>query len=122
MLRDERGSASVQLVMILPVMLSLVWAAVGAAMFFYGRTTAIAAAQAGATAGAAEHGTDAQCRAAAADMVARVGDALQQVTIICRRTPTTVTVTITGATLSLLPGWTPTLTQTATVPIERLTR
>ena len=122
MLRDERGSASVQLVMILPVMLSLVWAAVGAAMFFYGRTTAIAAAQAGATAGAAEDGTVAQCRAAAADMVARVGDALQQVTITCRRTPTTVTVTITGATLSLLPGWTPTLTQTATVPIERLTR
>lgn len=120
--RDERGSASVQLVMILPVMLSLVWAAVGAAMFFYGRAAAIAAAQAGATAAAAEGGTVQQCHTAAAALAGKVGDAIRDISITCNRSPTTATVTVSGTTLSLLPGWSPTVTQTAIAPVERLTR
>lgn len=122
MRRGERGSTSIEMVFVMPLLILIVWIGLGAAMFYYGRSAAIAAAQSGATAGAAEHGTEADCQAAAADLISRVGDALQQVTVACTRTGTNVTATISGATLSLVPGWSPILSQSASVPVERLTR
>lgn len=118
---DERGSVTVQLTMLLPVLLMLVWVALGAAMVHYGRTAALSAAQSGATAAAAEHGTTAACRTAAMDLLGRVGDAISDVTVTCQLAATTSSATITGATLSLVPGWTPTVTETAVVARERLT-
>lgn len=118
---DERGSVSAQLVVLLPLMMLIVWIAMSAAMFYYGRTAALSSAQSGAVAGAAENGTNADCHAAAIDLLGRVGDALQNATVTCTRTATTVTATVTGTTLSLVPGWSPTVSQTATAPVERIT-
>ena len=119
---DERGSISTQLVVLLPLMLGIVWIAMSAAMYYYGRTAALSSAQSGVTAGAAENGTEADCHTAASDLLARVGDALQGATVSCVRTTTTMTATVSGTTLSLVPGWSPTVSQTATAPVERLTR
>lgn len=119
--QGERGSVSVQLTMLLPALLLFVWVAMGVAMYHYGSTAAQSAAQLGAAVAAAEGGTTDACEAAALAFTSRLGDAIRQVTATCERTATTVTATISGRTLSLVPGWSPTITQTATVPVERLT-
>lgn len=117
---DERGSASVALTMLLPVLFTFVWVAMGAAMYHFGSTSAQAAAQTAASAAAVEGGTARACERAAASFVASLGDALSNVSVACRRTATTATATVTGSTLSLLPGWAPTVTQTVAVAVERV--
>lgn len=111
-----------QLVLLMPLLMLLMWTVMQAALFHYGRTAAISAAHTGATAGAVQGGTAAGCRAAAADLLERVGDAIGQVSIQCHRTPTRVTATISGTVLSVIPGWTATLAHTASAPVERITR
>lgn len=106
----------------LPVLFTFVWAALGAAMYHFGNTTAQAAAQTAASVGAAEGGTTNACEQAAAAFVAGLGDALGNVSVTCRRTATTATATVSGTTLSLIPGWAPTTTQTVAVAVERVTR
>jgi len=117
---SERGSVSVQMVLLMPTLLLVVWIALGAAMYFYGRTTALAAAQAGATAGAAEHGTTDDCVRTATDLASRAGDSLAGLTVTCQIHTDTVTAVVTGNTISLVPAWEPTTTQTATVPREEI--
>jgi hypothetical protein len=70
--------------------------------------------------GSVEGGTTKACEQAAARFVASLGDALSNVTVTCRRTATTAAATVTGTSLSLLPGWAPTITQTVAVPVERV--
>jgi hypothetical protein len=106
------------MVLLLPTLLLVVWIALGAAMYFYGRTTALAAAQAGASAGAADGATTSDCVRTATDLAARAGDSLAGVQVHCQIGAQSVTATVTGATLSLVPGWEPMTTQTATVPRE----
>ena len=118
--RDERGSASVALTMLLPVLFTFAWVGVGAAMYHFGNTAAQAAAQTAANAAAVEHGTVKACEQAAAAFIASLDDTLSEVTITCRRTATTASATISGATLSLVPGWAPTVSQTVTVAVERI--
>lgn len=117
---SERGSVSVQMVLLLPTLLLVIWIALGAAMYFYGRTTALAAAQAGAAAAAAENGTTADCLRTATDLASRAGDALAGLHVTCQVGVGTVAATVTGSTLSLVPGWEPVTTQTATVPREEI--
>lgn len=118
----ERGSVSVQMVLLMPTLLLIIWIALGAAMYYYGRTTALSAAQAAAAAGAAEHGTETDCIQTGTDLARRAGDSLTGLSVTCQLTATTVTATVTGTTLSLVPGWEPRTAQTATVPVERITR
>ena len=118
--RGERGAATVEVVLLFPAMILMVWIALGAGMYHWGRTAALNAAQTGAAAAAAEDGTIADCARAAQDM-ARVGDALSDLRVSCSLTSTTATATVSGSVLSLVPGWTPSLTLTATVPVERIT-
>lgn len=117
---DERGMASVALTMLLPVLFTFVWVAMGAAMYHFGATSAQAAAQTAASAAAVEGGTARACEQAAARFIATLGDALSDVTVTCRRTATTASATITGATLSLVPGWSPTVTQAVAVAVEKV--
>ena len=106
--------------MLLPVLFTFVWVAVGAAMYHFGNTAAQAAAQTAASAGAAEHVTAAACERAAMEFIASLGDTLNNVAVACRRTATTATATITGTTISLVPGWAPTVNQTVSVTVERI--
>lgn len=120
--RGERGAAgSVQLVIIMPLLMGLFLAAMQAAMYYYGRSAAISIAQTGAAAAAAEHGTPADCRAAAATLQEAVGDAITQVQITCTRTATRASATVSGQALSVFPGWRSTVVQQAEAPVERPT-
>lgn len=120
-IRDERGSASLQYVILLPVLFGIVFLALQAGLSYFGRTTALAAAETGARALAAEHGTTADCRAAAERFLAQVGDAVVGASVVCTRTSDTVTVEVRGEALSVIAGWRQTIVQSATLPVERIT-
>ena len=120
--RDETGSASAAFLMVFPpVLLGLLVVIISAALYYYGGNAAMTIAQSGANAASAEHGSTGACRQAAGDIARRIEAALHDVRIICNRNATTVTVTVTGTPLSLTSGWSPTVTHTATVEVERLT-
>jgi len=118
----ERGSISVQMVVLMPLMFLIAFAGLQAGLYFYGRSAALAAATTGARAAAGENGTTSDCQQAAAAFIAGLGDVLTNPRVDCTRTAATVTVRVTGDTLSVLPGWTPVATQESVQQVERLTR
>lgn len=91
------------------------------AMLYQGRAVALAAAQEGARAAAAEHGTTTESSAAAHAYVSTTTVGLKGTSVTAQRTATHATVTVTTHTVSLVPGWSPTVQQSATLPVERLT-
>jgi Flp pilus assembly protein TadG len=121
--RDERGSVSIELVILLPALFAVMFLGMQAALFYHARTVAIAAAQEGARAAGAEQGHGAYGVRAANDFIAEAGgdDVLTASSATARRTTTTATVTVTGFSLSVIPRWKVRITQSATVPVERLT-
>ena len=123
MVDGERGSASIQMVVLLPVLFSVMFLGMQAALFYHARTVAIAAAQEGARAAGAETGSTADGIAAAHTFVTAAGgdDVLETVPVSGSRAAQTATVTVRGTALSVIPGWRPAVAQSATVPVERMT-
>lgn len=119
--RDERGSASIDMLMLMPVIFGLLFVTLQAGLYYYGRSAALAVATSGVRAAAAEDGTTAACRSAAEAMLAKAGDALTGATIHCTRTVTNATVTVQGTTLSVVPLVLPHTRQTVSLPVERIT-
>lgn len=119
----EWGSVSIELIILLPALFALMFLGMQAALFYHARTTAIAAAQEGARAAGVEHGRTADGTAAANAFINEAGGdgVLQNTTTAVSRTATTATVTVTGFSLTVIPGWHVRITQSATVPVERLT-
>ncbi len=122
-LRDERGSVSIELVILLPVLFAVMFLGMQAALFYHARTVAIAAAQEGAQAAGGENGKPADGVSAASSFLADAGgdDVLKDAIATADRTPTRVTVTVRGHSLSVIPGWSPVIVQSASLPVERLT-
>lgn len=120
----ERGSTSLQLVLLLPALFSVMFLGMQGALYYHARTVAIAAAQEGARTAAGLDGTGpAGAQDAHAFIVDAGGDdVLTAPQISSARSATTATVTITGRSLSVIPGWSPVVTQSASVPVERITR
>ena len=121
--RDERGSVSIELVILLPALFAVMFLGMQAALFYHARTVAIAAAQEGAKAAAGENGKDSDGVSAASSFVGEAGgdDVLSGATASANRTATTVTVTVRGHSLSVIPGWNPVIVQSASLPVERVT-
>lgn len=121
--RDEAGSLSVELVILLPALFAVMFLGVQAALFYHARAVAIAAAQAGARAASAENGTTTDGARAANGFLADAGrgGVITGTNATVTRTATTITVTITGHSLSVIPGWNPVIVQSASLPRERLT-
>ncbi len=122
--RDDRGSSTVEAVILFPVFLLLIFAAVQAGVFFYGRSAALAAAQQGLQAARVENGTTDAATGAAQRFLRSGGSGgalLDNVTISPNRSADTATVTVSGSVPSLIPGATFTVTQSASGTVERLT-
>ncbi|MFT4261946.1 MAG: pilus assembly protein [Nocardioides sp.] len=121
--RGERGAVSIEMVILLPALFAVMFLGMQAALFYHARTVAIAAAQEGAKVAGGENGKDSDGATAASSFVADAGgdDVLAGASATADRTATTVTVTVTGHSLSVIPGWSPTIVQSATLPVERLT-
>lgn len=105
----------------LPLLFSLMFLTMQGALYLYGRSAALTIATAGVRAGAVEQGTAGACQAAASAMLAKVGDALTGVTIRCTRSGGTAAATVTGTTLSVVPFVVPSTSQSASLPVERVT-
>ncbi|MGE3326401.1 MAG: TadE/TadG family type IV pilus assembly protein [Acidimicrobiia bacterium] len=121
--QDERGSATIELMILLPALFAVMFLGMQAALFYHARSVAIAAAQEGARAAGGENGKEADGVQAAAAFIEDAGgdDVLSGATSTANRTTTTVTVVVRGHSLSVIPGWSPVVRQVASVPVERLT-
>ncbi|MFD6177251.1 MULTISPECIES: TadE family protein [unclassified Isoptericola] len=118
----ERGSASIELVVLLPALFTLLFLGLQGALYFYAQSVATAAAAEGARTAAALNATSSLGAAAASDFAADVGTrALREVSVDAARDQTTATVTVSGASVSVIPLWQPVIQRTVTVPVERLT-
>lgn len=124
--RGDRGAATLELVVLFPVLMLLIFGVVQGALFFHGRNVALAAAEQGVRAGRADGPGDPAVVAAAQarQFLLDTGelDNLSELLI----TPTVdgdqVRVTITARTVSLLPGVPgPRVSQSAAGSLERFT-
>lgn len=121
---SDRGSASLELVVIFPVLLLIIFGAMQGALYYFACSAALASAQEGARASADERASTSAGRSAAASFLASAGgsDTLQQTQITATRSGATATVIVTGRSLSLVPGWggIP-VHQTSSAAVERVT-
>lgn len=123
--RDERGSATLEITVLFPVVLVATFALVQGALYYHARDVALAAAGDGLTAARARTGSGEEGRRVALAFLDRAGgsDVLAGAQVTAARGGTLATVTVTGHAISLvpgLPGWS--ISQTASGPVERFTR
>lgn len=122
--RRERGSTSIQMVMLMPALFAIMFLGMQAALWYHARSVAIAAAQEGARQAGAQNGSAGTGISDAASFVSDAGgnDVLAGASVTGSRSATAATITVTGTSMSVIPGWTITVRQSATVPVERLTQ
>ncbi|MGB8020604.1 MAG: TadE family protein [Candidatus Nanopelagicales bacterium] len=120
--RGQAGAATVELTIIFPVILLLIFGIVQATVWYHGRTLAMLAAQDGLRVAQALDGTSAEGREQAVEALAGNGATgfLTDANVTTTRTATSVNVTITARSVALLPGTGLPITQRATGPVERL--
>lgn len=114
---------TIEYVVVMPALFLALFLGVQVALLYHARSVAVAAAAEGARVAGADTATLTDGLTAAAAFVAAAGgeDVLAGVTVTGTRTLTEATITVHGSSLSVLPGWTPTITQTVSVPVERIT-
>lgn len=120
----ERGSVSIQMVTLLPLLFAVMFLGLQGALYYHARTVAIAAAQEGARVSGSEGGTDRDGAAAATSFVADAGGdgVIRSASVSSQRSATTATVTVRGTAMSVIPGWRLAVEQSAAAPVERITR
>lgn len=123
MVRGDRGSATLEVSILAPVLLLVVFTIIQVGLWSYARSLALGAAQEGVAAGRA-HGSSAGAGQARARsfLEATAGDSLLGSTVTSTATAATLRIEVTGRALSVLPG-VPGLPvrQGAEGPIERVT-
>lgn len=119
---DERGSGALETALVFPAILLLIFGAVQAGIYEYSRSMALAAAQIGARAAAAQHGTAGDGQTAALNYVNTVNNHMVTNIDAAATRGTDAVVTVTCQSPSLVPGLdTLDISQTATLPVERIT-
>ncbi len=123
LMRGERGSSSVEMVIALPLVLTVLFLAVQAGTWFHARSIALASAPSGARTSAMLNSSLEAGLSSARSFAADVGGTtLTGVTVTGDRTATSTTVTVTGHSVRLVPFMDVTVSQSATLPVERYTR
>lgn len=123
-IRDERGSVSLETVIVFPVVLLLIFGTVQGALYYHARNVALAAAQEGVVDARVENGTSEAGIQRAQSFLADAGGngVLRNSSVGSTRSATEVTITVRGAAPSVLPGIGGiALTQSASGPLERVT-
>jgi Flp pilus assembly protein TadG len=127
----DGGSAAIELVLLTPVLIAVVFGLVQTALVWNAQHTVGAAAQHGARqariavallpalSSAPSPEGDAQIRASTLSFLQQTGGrALANPTIVIRRNGQTVTVTVTASSVGVLPGSTVQVTGSSTTPVE----
>lgn len=120
MRRDERGETMTQTVIVAPVLLTLIMFIIQFALIAHAQNVAEAAAQEGVAASrqfdaSESHGT-ASAKAALSNLGPRM---LSDRSVSVNRSQTTATVTVKGSVIALVPGYSHTIIETASGPVER---
>lgn len=103
--RSARGSATVEIAILAPALLLLVFSVVQVGLWSYARSLALGAAQEGVVAGRSHQAEVSSGRIRAQQFLDRAaGDSLLQPEVTVRATATTVRVEVSGRSLSVLPG------------------
>lgn len=120
---DDRGSVSLELVVVFSAVLLIFLGAVQAGLIAQARAVALAAAEEGARVASTETGSAGAGRAAAAAFASRAGGSwLQNRSVSGSRSAARATITVTGSALSVLPGFNGfAVDQSASMPVERIT-
>lgn len=115
---SERGSATVEWVIGITVVILLTLLVIQTAVYFRARQEAVAAARAGVDSGRVLGATPEHATAAARQFLADAGG-LHDPTVTSTRTDT-VTVTVTGKPSTIIPGVTLNISVTKAAPVEEL--
>ncbi|MCU0302077.1 MAG: pilus assembly protein [Candidatus Nanopelagicales bacterium] len=122
-MRGTRGSATVEIAVLAPVLLLVVFTIIQVGLWSYARSLALGAAQEGVAAGRA-YGAPAEAGRVRAEqfLAATAGDSLLGSAVLARATPGTLRIEVTGRAQSVIPG-VPGLPvrQHAEGPMERVT-
>jgi hypothetical protein len=117
--RCDRGSLTVETVILLPAVIVLAMLALQVAMREHARDTARTAARQAIDQARVLDGTAGAGHSTAAQFLSQVGDGLRNPTVAVTRGAEEVTVIVTGDVLSLVPGWEPSVTVRLSAPVER---
>lgn len=120
----ERGAATLEIVILFPVVLLITFGVIEGALWYHARNIALAAAQEGAEVASAADSSLGAGAARAAEFAATAGSdgMLTNVSIGSSGGAEQVTITVSGNSLSLFPGWGGMrISQTASAPVERFT-
>ena len=122
--RSERGATTIEMVLLMMALFTLLFLGLEVGLYYHARSVAIAAAQEGAREAGSQHGSQASGVAAAQQFLNQAGGpgVIVNTNVVGSRTGTTATVTVTGDSMSVIPGVHVSITQSATVPVERLTQ
>jgi Flp pilus assembly protein TadG len=111
---------TLEAIIIWPVILTLVFGIFQTSFWLHARNVAHGAATTAYYEARTVNGTAANAQAAATDAITASGGAIDSPAITVNRTPVTVTVTVTGRTSLIIPGWPGSaLSETVTGPVER---
>jgi Flp pilus assembly protein TadG len=117
----ERGSTTVELAVLMPLLLATLFGGIQAGMVFHARHIAIAAAQEGVRDASAYQASLPDGISTATSVAADwAGTTLTGIHVTGQRTATRVSITVQGTATSLLPGMSWPIEQTASLPVERL--
>lgn len=116
----DSGRASLEMILIAPVLLFVIMAGLQVGFIAHARNIAMGAAEEGARESArlAGGGGRGEARTFARDVS---NGTLSGITVEQSRSRNQITTTVRGNVVSLVPGWNPTVVQSATYPIERFT-
>lgn len=117
----DRGASPVELAILLPGILVLLFASIQVAVIFVARAVALNAAQLATSAERAYDAPNGVGAARAQGFLSRSGDWLTAGQVSVERDGSTVTTTVSGRALSVLPGVTFTVEQRAHGTVERFT-
>ena len=120
----DRGAATLELVVIFPVVLLITFGVIEAALWYHARNVALAAAEEGIRVATGDGSSIDAGVDEATDFALRAGadDILSAVTVHSSGGDTEVAITVSGHSLSLFPGWSGhQVSQTASGPVERFT-
>ena len=121
--RGERGSVAIQMAFLLPALFAVMFLGVQASLYYHARSVAQAAAEEGAREAAGQTGSRESGVAVATAFLHDAGgaDVMTHTQVTGTRSAVTATMTVTGTTLSVIPGWKGSVTQRASMPVERVT-
>lgn len=118
--RDERGDASIEVVIAVPVLLFMIMLVIQAGLWFHGSQLAEAAAQEGVQAGRVSTGSTAAAESRAREFLGRLSPTVAATAqVSAARGPEVTRVEVTGRVQQVVPGLDLTVSGAAEAPTER---